>query len=99
MVSKRAALPTTHYPLSTSSLGFRRLRALRVSDRNLDLAGFDLGFHSVDIDRRRQTERAGETAVAALDPAPVVLLLLFLELALPANGEPVIFNGKIELPR
>src|SRR5215475_10269622 len=114
MVSKWAALPTAHYPLSTTSLGFSRLRALHVSDRHLYLAGldlfllrqrhaqhavFELGVHSVDVDRRRQAERAGEAAVATLDPTPVVPFLLLLELALPAQGEPVIFNRKIEIPR
>src|SRR5215470_18300020 len=78
--------PTPHSLLS--------LRALRVSDRHLNLAGLDLlllrqrhaqhavfevDVHRVDVDRRRQAERAGEAAVAALDPAPVVAFILLLE--------------------
>src|SRR5512145_2837920 len=86
--------PTPHYLLS--------LRALCVGDCHLNLAGldlfllrqrhaqhavFELGVHRVDVDRRRQAERAGEAAVAALDPAPVVAFFLILELALTAQCE------------
>src|SRR5262245_23461400 len=99
-------LPTPHSLLS--------LCALRVVDRHLNLAGldllllrqrhaqhavFELGVHRVDADRRRQAERAGETAVAALNPPPVITFLLLLKLALAAQSEPVVFNGKFEFAR
>src|SRR5215510_3957026 len=99
-------LPTPHSLLSLRALrvvylhlNLAVLDLLLLRQRHAQHAVFELGVHRVYVDRRRQAERAGETAVAALNPAPVVAFLLLLELALAAQSESVVFNGKVEIAR
>src|SRR3984885_3795093 len=79
------------------NLDFLRLGFGRLRNRNLQNAVRHGGLNARRIDAGRQLQHAQEYAVAALAELNVLVLLVFLDLLLAANGEGVIVNRNLDV--
>src|SRR5271169_3733771 len=85
-------LLAAHVDLDLLRLGFSALGQIDGQHAVVVLRVDVLGVHGV-----RQRERAGETAVAALNATEVLFLLFLLELALAADGKRVVLDLHVEV--